>query len=254
LLLIAIGGLLVDKIPTQNEQSLALQNAVVLDAGGLLAIEGLPPEQRRMFPQGRDFQKPLSPHPLQDATPRGSSPTPSPAVAVPTSLSRGGTPMATVVDLGANLPRSQQNERRASQAPVSRVYRVREGDVLSRIASRELGDQKAWRQIAALNGITDEGRSLQVGDALVLPPKPGEQTTVESSTASPPTPAVVPTPVPSLTNPPSTYTVVSGDTPDRISKKVYGDRKYWRSLLAANGIDDPGSLQLGAVLKVPKLR
>ncbi|MDJ0521317.1 MAG: LysM domain-containing protein [Planctomycetota bacterium] len=53
-------------------------------------------------------------------------------------------------------------------------YRVRSGDSLTTIAERELGTFKRFKEILALNpGI--KPRSLQVGDALRMPPrKPGE--------------------------------------------------------------------------------
>ncbi|MBT3340454.1 MAG: LysM peptidoglycan-binding domain-containing protein [Planctomycetes bacterium] len=251
LLLIAAGGFMVDRVSNQAEIATSLENAVVLDAGGLLAIEGLPPQQRRMFPRARDFQARPSSHPMREGSGQG--------VAVPSAMRTAdaaavapSTLMATEINLGEPSSRRQQIEARANHAPTDRIYRVREGDVLSRIALRELDDRNAWRQIAALNGITDEGRSLQVGDALILPPKAGESSAPQVAPAQ----GTLPAPQVSSNTPaamPSTYTVVSGDTPDRISKKLYGSSKHWERLLAANGLDDPRALQVGAVLKVPPL-
>lgn len=52
------------------------------------------------------------------------------------------------------------------------------------------------------------------------------------------------------------YTVRSGDTLDRISKKVYGTRRHWRTILKANRKvipRDPRAMRAGVVLEIPCL-
>ncbi len=49
-----------------------------------------------------------------------------------------------------------------------------------------------------------------------------------------------------------TYTVVAGDTFSGISMKVYGTYSGYAKIMAANGITDENSLQIGQQLKIPK--
>lgn len=49
-----------------------------------------------------------------------------------------------------------------------KVYTVKHGDTLQRIASKQLGSSKRWHEIAKLNAIRD-GSKLKVGEQLRLP-------------------------------------------------------------------------------------
>jgi len=57
--------------------------------------------------------------------------------------------------------------------PPPRIYVVRRGDTLAKIAEQKLGDDNRWREIFALNGdvITNPNR-ISPGQVLVLPPPP----------------------------------------------------------------------------------
>lgn len=58
-----------------------------------------------------------------------------------------------------------------TEAPTYRVYIVKSGDTLSGIALTECGDG-SWakiNEILALNGITDGGNSINIGDEILLP-------------------------------------------------------------------------------------
>lgn len=48
------------------------------------------------------------------------------------------------------------------------------------------------------------------------------------------------------------HRVQPGETLDRISARYYGDSTQWRSIAAANGIEDPLALQPGSLLSVPR--
>jgi LysM repeat protein len=105
-------------------------------------------------------------------------------------------------------------------------------------------------ELMRANGITDP-TSLVTGVNLIIPePAPG-QATAEAST---PPPAVEqPTATaqaPQATSTPSqqTYVVQQGDIPGTIAAKfgITAD-----ALMAANGITDPASLQVGQVLVIP---
>lgn len=107
-----------------------------------------------------------------------------------------------VLRLPGDVPRTASAERppragsdggtRHSPAPGANRVVVRPGDTLSRIALARLGDARRWREIAALNGISDPAR-LVVGRELVLPtgssaePRRGASSpTALASAASPP--------------------------------------------------------------------
>lgn len=80
-------------------------------------------------------------------------------------------------DLVVALSPAQAASQRVAEAagqptgagtPVSRIYTARQGETLSAIAARELGDHRRWNEIADLNAIRDP-RTLKVGQALTLP-------------------------------------------------------------------------------------
>jgi nucleoid-associated protein YgaU len=50
-----------------------------------------------------------------------------------------------------------------------------------------------------------------------------------------------------------TYTVVSGDSLSKISKKFYGDANHWRRIFDANQdqLKDPDEIFPGQTLKIP---
>jgi len=49
------------------------------------------------------------------------------------------------------------------------------------------------------------------------------------------------------------HRVQPGETLDRISARYYGDSTRWRTLAAANGIEDPLGLRAGSLLSVPRM-
>lgn len=58
-------------------------------------------------------------------------------------------------------------------------------------------------------------------------------------------------PLPDQEDPPSQYTVRSGDTLYSISQRVYGDGGRYPEIMEANNITDPSSLRAGQVLQIP---
>lgn len=95
------------------------------------------------------------------------------------------------------------------RAPLSRTYRIAEGDTLGKIAKRELGGISKVSAIEELNPGVDP-RRLQIGQEIKLPVADGGggSKAVEASASRGTVPAV--------------HVVVSGDTFEGIAKRYFG--------------------------------
>ena len=132
-----------------------------------------------------------------------------------------------------------------SQVPAGggSTYTVQDGDSPSSIAE-QFGI--TTEELMAANGITDP-LALFVGQVLTIP---GASATPQapSPTAGPAEPTSAPVEeVPTSTGE-QTYTVQEGDIPETIAAQ-FGITA--EELMAANGITDPTSLQVGDVLIIP---
>lgn len=126
----------------------------------------------------------------------------------------------------------------------STTYTVQENDSLSAIAAQFGVTVEA---IMEANAITDP-TALAVGQVLTIPgagatPEPVSET--PAPTSAPPSATEVPPPT---STGGQTYTVQEGDIPETIAAQfgITAD-----ALMAANGITDPTSLQIGQVLTIP---
>lgn len=73
---------------------------------------------------------------------------------------------------------------RKSTEPPRWYYRVKQGDVLTRIAERELGTFKRYKEILALNpGV--EPRNLAPGQVLAMPPREADDASGRAPLAAP---------------------------------------------------------------------
>jgi LysM repeat protein len=121
------------------------------------------------------------------------------------------------------------------------TYTVLDGDTLGSIAAQF---DISVDDLAAANSITDP-TALSVGQVLTIPG-------VSTPSASTPEPTSAPAPTEAPPNTPAagqqTYTVLEGDIPETIAAQfgITAD-----ALLAANGITDATSLQIGQVLIIP---
>ena len=124
------------------------------------------------------------------------------------------------------------------------TYTVLDGDTLSSI-SEQFG--VTVEAIMEANGITD-ATQLAVGQVLRIP---GASGTPSPAATAAPEPAATEEPAP--TEPPpadqQTYVVQEGDIPETIAAQ-FGITA--EQLMAANGITDPASLQVGQVLIIPE--
>ena len=76
---------------------------------------------------------------------------------------------------------------------------------------------------------------------------------VEIPGTTAPAVTVTPSTMTPLIATPATYVVKGGDMLSTISQQVYGTSRYWRRIARENGIEDPGMLRVGTVLKIPPL-
>ena len=118
------------------------------------------------------------------------------------------------------------------------------------IAKLRLGSASKWHLIAKANPTIDPN-AMKVGSKLRMPNAP---TTAGAAVASAPT-----------SNPATkssgsgaqaatsggTHVVAKGETLSSISKKHYGDSKYWKAIASANPKINANSLSVGAKLSIP---
>lgn len=67
-----------------------------------------------------------------------------------------------------NRDKNKPNPKGGRRKPSKQTYTVKDGDSLTSIAARKLGDSKRWREIADLNNIRNP-RSIKVGQVLRMP-------------------------------------------------------------------------------------
>lgn len=160
--------------------------------------------------------------------------------------SNGGSGPLSLKDIPtATLPKTLPEPLIVSGTPrpsASGKYVVKAGDNPSSIAN-QFGITAD--QLMTANGITDP-TSLHAGQELVIP---GAQNVLGASATPRPTAEATATSQP--TEPSSgaqTYTIQAGDIPETIAQR-FGITAS--ELMAANGITDPTSLQVGQSLVIP---
>lgn len=125
------------------------------------------------------------------------------------------------------------------------VYVVQAGDTLDAIAERIYGDGRYFPVLAGANCVS-ASNPLQIGQTLVVPPRPAE-----------PTPSPAATPIARcqvvLLGDPDRYLVQPGDTLASIAVQLYGDAAQASLLAQANCLDSAAPLPDGAELRVPQL-
>jgi nucleoid-associated protein YgaU len=178
-------------------------SAVIVQPSDLDAVRLLPKEQRVQY------IKPDSFNPKSVAVP-----TPSPRA------TSGATPM----------PATFSND--------VRVVVVRQGETLSAIAFRELGESKRYKDIMRWNNIKDD-KGIPVGMKLLI--MPNEVTTA--------TPAAIVAKRGPTTH--QSYTVQPGDTLSEISQKFYSTSKKVDVILKENNLENVNNISVGQTLIIP---
>ena len=178
-------------------------SAVIVQPSDLDAVRLLSPEQRAQYIKPDNF-----------------NPNPTVVSAPPPSVTPGVIP----------LPATFSND--------VRVVVVRQGETLSAIALRELGESKRYKDIMRWNNIKDE-TGIPVGMKLRIMLN-------EVVTA-------VPAAISIRTGPtaPQSYTVESGDFLGAISQKFYGTSKKVDVILKANNLKNANSISVGQTLIIP---
>jgi LysM repeat protein len=158
-------------------------------------------------------------------------------------------------------PSSSRSPAPAVIAPQFRLYTVKSGDTLARIAERELGSRAYADAIIRSNPLTSPENLAKAGRQIKLPLDPSNIRGAPNPEASaPPLPETAARPAPSDATPPETappadagfteYTVKEGDTLTEISRAHYGTIKHADLIAQANGID-ADHLKIGQKLKLP---
>lgn len=150
-----------------------------------------------------------------------------------------------------------------------RVYIIRPGDTLSRIAARELGSASLANNIFLFNrGVIDDPDQLIVGTRILLPANdnggiadPGQPRTAPPAVpvapgvtaATPPPPARPEAGVAPGGQQTRVHRVARGDTLSSIALRYYGSSAAWRFLYESNAdvISNPNQLQVGTELVIP---
>ena len=144
--------------------------------------------------------------------------------------------LTTTTTVVTTPPAATSEPRPASSTPMGGMtrYDVKEGDTLTSIAEAFYGSPTSWALIAQANPALDPD-ALSIGQVLLLPAKGTTPTPVRSGTGS--------------------HVVRSGENLSTISEDHYGHARHWKVIYDANRSvigDDPGALEVGMVLVVPK--
>ena len=141
----------------------------------------------------------------------------------------------------------------APPGPACSSVWVRAGDTLAVIAGRELGDASRWREIQALNGITDP-RRVPAGAMLALPcPEGGRR----PAAAVPVTRAEASDGQRAESRreaggePDCSAVTRLGDSLSAMAERELGDASRWPEIQALNHIREPDSIGPGWTLEIP---
>ncbi len=150
------------------------------------------------------------------------------------------------VNLAFKMPVFKLGQKTIEKKPVAkksvRTYIVAEGDDLWNIAEKFYGSGFNAYDISIANKMTDSS-NLEVGIKLVIPqvtprqPTVGEISTISSA---------------QVTYVENKYIVQPGDSLSIIAQRVYGDIFAWPSIMNANNLLSPDSIEAGMVLIIPR--
>ena len=150
------------------------------------------------------------------------------------------------VNLAFKMPDFKFGQKITKSEPIIKktvkTYIVAEGDDLWNIAEKFYGSGFNAYDISVANKMTDSS-NLEVGIKLVIPqvtprqPTVGEISTISSA---------------QVTYVENKYIVQPGDSLSIIAQRVYGDIFAWPSIMNANNLLSPDSIEAGMVLIIPR--
>ena len=187
-------------------------NAVMIELTDLDSIHLLPPEQRKVYLKPEQFVAEPVKHPLSES-------------------SGGRKP---------GEPISNRNIEELIQKNI-RTVRVTQGENLSQIALRELGDSSRYVDLMRWNNIRDP-KSIKIGQLLEirLSAEVSEFSDVNVTSLEE-----------AAFEGPSFYVVQSGDVLSKISQNFYGTSKKVDVLMQANNLKNADSIRVGQKLIIP---
>jgi nucleoid-associated protein YgaU len=135
--------------------------------------------------------------------------------------------------------------------PATREYKVKSGDTLGGIASKELGSSSRWVDIQRLNQMIEPSK-LKVGMTLQLPVEraglAGSSLAANNAPATPKSDDAKPS-APKATG--RKYVVQRGDSLTSIAQAELGSSSRWTEIRDLNPGLDPARISVGATLAMP---
>jgi tetratricopeptide (TPR) repeat protein len=141
-------------------------------------------------------------------------------------------------------------QRQPKQGRKYITHRIASGESISKLALKYYGDFKKYHHIANFNNMTDATR-VRVGQRILIPEIDGVsiddliRVSGDTSTAT-----VQPR---QITGDYSVHQIQPGESLSIIAKNYYGDFSLFRVIADYNGINDPTSVKVGQIIKVPRL-
>lgn len=209
------------------------------------------------------FAPPSSARGIDSGAPGAASGTARPRSETPV---RPATPSRDPAPPTAPVPGGGASSN-SSASEDMRVYVIRPGDTLSKIASEELGSISLANNIFLFNrGVIDDPDHLIVGTRILLPARDGAGVAAGAPAQRPGAPgAVTPPPArpagqvspptgPGAVNPGNkVHRVARGDTLSSIALRYYGSSAAWQFLYESNTdvVANPNRLTVGTELVIP---
>lgn len=144
---------------------------------------------------------------------------------------------------GSNSEITLTNNGEKLTANGEKIYKVKKGDSLWKIAQAEYNDGYSWTKIAEVNNLKNPS-VLETDQELILPKLEVKETIAKVSDEKETTIAVG-----------SEYKVVKNDNLWTIAVRAYGDGYQWTKIWQENRskLNTPDGLEIGMMLTIPNL-
>ncbi len=153
-------------------------------------------------------------------------------------LSQDGEKTEVVMEKVGEVEVEVKEDGKKYPTQLAEKVTVEAGDNLWKIAEKHYGSGYNWVEIAKANKLLNPD-VVSAGQELALPKS--AVITVENK---------MPASVVSITG--DSYTVVKGDHLWSIAVRAYGDGYKWVEIASANNLTNPGYIEIGQVIKLPR--